>query len=288
VHLQVEVVRVRRRPAPEELTMTDRLNFVRHEDDPGVDEILFVAPVPKTVVPDTIDEARQHAFLKLALIERYKTSGMSGDEWRFSTGLYLGENKRKNWRLISTGGRLRWHCSQLYPELYGDFDKGKWPDAFFKRKVGAITFSRKGHPVWSSSYDAKPVDLLVAAGHLPWAWCLWPERGEHPDVLKTLCAQPGCAKPHVSIYRLKHRYCREGHRSKAGSSWKPVGRPKVVTHDVRGFCADHLRRGDCGLDDADDNYVALSGPGPDGHEPDSKVVKKAAFGGTMSMGPEGS
>jgi len=57
-----------------------------------------------------------------------------------------------------------------------------------------------------------------------------------------LCDQEGCCTPATVTYRLKARYCRDGHKS------DPLG------IDIRKFCDRHKTRGDCGLDDADDNY----------------------------------
>ena len=44
-------------------------------------------------------------------------------------------------------------------------------------------------------------------------------------------------------YKMKKKFCREGH--------------ETIPHQttVRKFCDTHKKRGDCGLDDADDNYV---------------------------------
>ena len=245
----------------------DKRYFTRHPDDKGVDEILLVAPVPNKMLPTTVEESREHAFLKIELIERYKTSGMSGDEWRFSTGLYLREPHRKDWKLISTGGSLQAHCAQLYPELYGDFLTQKWPGDFFKRKVAAAAFVWKGEPVYSLSYDGKPLPLLQAAGHLGYAWYLSADQGSNPAPLNVLCAQPGCANPHTSVYRLKHTYCHQGHK---GDPFKDM---------FRGFCDDHAERGDCALDDANANYILVEGEGPVGNQPNPDKVNKAKFMG---------
>ena len=233
--------------------MNEKPYFVRHPHDCGIDEVLFVSEPAKTT-----KQARKHAFLRLAIIERYKTSEMSGDEWRFSSGLYM--RKQESWELLSTGGIIESHCAQLYPELYGDLASGKMPKELAARMVASVAFSWKGHPVYSASHDGKPVPLLVAAGHLPWAWLLAGDNGSDPEPLNRLCCQPGCATPHVSIYRLKRQYCREAH---------PSDPPFMM---VRGFCAKHLRRGDCAFDDSDSNYEVMSGPGPDGHEPAASVV----------------
>lgn len=266
--------------------MPERQSFQRHEDDQGVDEILFVAPVPGTIVPQNVDEAQRHAVLRIALIERYKTSGLSGDEWRFSTGLYRREDADAEWELISTEATLDSMCAALYPSLYGDFQSMKWGHEFFKQKIGAIAFSWKGHPIWSASYEGEALDLMVSVGHAPWAWLQACGQGCDPSPLKELCCQPGCVSPLVSVYQLQHRYCREGHKSEASHSYTKHNEEKTVVSDVRGFCAKHLRRGDCGLDDADENYVVLRGPGPDGHEPDPLVVKEALRAPPIHISPE--
>jgi len=258
------------------MTKTEtRRRFVRHRDDLGVDEILFVAPVPGTVVPTTVDDAERHAVLRIALVERYKTSGLSGNEWRFSVGLYRREDAGAEWELISTEMTLDSMCAALYPSLYGDFQAMKWPHEFFKQKIGAIAFSWKGHPVWSASYEGQATDLMVAAGHLPWAWIQAGDRGCDPGPLEALCCQPGCAEPHVSVYRRLKGYCRAGHADE----------PRAGSDEVRGFCARHLRRGDSDLDDSDENYAVVSGPGPEGHEPDPAVVRPAKMAPPIFIDP---
>lgn len=57
-----------------------------------------------------------------------------------------------------------------------------------------------------------------------------------------VCDQEGCVDLATVWYRLKRRYCNEGHESV----------PTIVT--IRSFCDRHKMRGDCGLDDADSNY----------------------------------
>jgi hypothetical protein len=56
------------------------------------------------------------------------------------------------------------------------------------------------------------------------------------------CDQEGCAELATVTYQLKAQYCREGHRTE----------PHRIT--IRKFCDRHKTRGDCGFDDADENY----------------------------------
>ena len=58
------------------------------------------------------------------------------------------------------------------------------------------------------------------------------------------CDQEGCHEPATVRFRKKFEFCRHGH--------------KTTPSDVslfRHFCEKHRERGDCGLDDADDNYT---------------------------------
>jgi hypothetical protein len=57
------------------------------------------------------------------------------------------------------------------------------------------------------------------------------------------CDQEGCANPATVRYQLKKLYCRDGHEHE----------PTQPTY--RAFCDQHKTRGNCGLEDADDNYV---------------------------------
>ena len=59
------------------------------------------------------------------------------------------------------------------------------------------------------------------------------------------CDQEGCSAKATATYRLKQRYCREGHAS------EPRG-------DFRRFCDRHKTRGDCGLEDSDSNYDRIA------------------------------
>lgn len=61
-----------------------------------------------------------------------------------------------------------------------------------------------------------------------------------------LCAQPACSLFAVAEFRLRKAWCNR------------CGEGHISTSDQRRrFCGRHLLRGDCGLDDADANYVVL-------------------------------
>lgn len=59
-----------------------------------------------------------------------------------------------------------------------------------------------------------------------------------------VCDQEGCSEPATVQYRKLAEYCHSGHK----------GDPSDVGL-YRHFCDGHKTRGDCGLDDADNNYI---------------------------------
>ena len=65
--------------------------------------------------------------------------------------------------------------------------------------------------------------------------------------LAEVCCQPGCPKPWTVLMHPVRRYSSRGEELT-----RPYGEG-----DVRGFCERHRHRGDCGLDDNDDNYVEV-------------------------------
>jgi hypothetical protein len=92
---------------------------------------------------------------------------------------------------------------------------------------------------------------------LPHAWTVTqepiPERIIQLE--KQKCDQVGCSEDSINRCRVKRLTSDRGEyleKSEAGFTY------------VRGFCRTHLRRGDCGREDSDENYEVLSGPGPDG------------------------
>lgn len=163
------------------------------------------------------------AFDKITLevVPRYKTSGLSGDEWRISV---------------------------------------------------AIKFWFKGEVVHTSSARDMASALLL----------LGREFLEHQSPLPMRvielersgkCDQPGCDADSVSRYRFK-RLC------SARGEYLHDDENKYSDSYAQ-FCKRHLRRGDCGREDADDNYEVISGPGPDGS---SNVIESpSAFGGVVEV-----
>lgn len=132
--------------------------------------------------------------VQIKLVERWKTSGPSGDEWRFC---YKVELKRKGFVI--------------------------WTRAFGKLETAIaalLWFSKVAGELGGDEFDAKA-----------------------SEDTRHLCAQPGCQQLPAHKYYLKKQYSREGYSEDPTS-------PMFIC-----FCEKHKTRGDCGLEDADDNYT---------------------------------
>jgi len=157
------------------MNLQDYEHFKLHPDDEGVDAITI------EVVP------------------RFKTSGMSGDEWRVSARI----------------------CAYRKGELVGE----------------------KSLSCMESAVNA-----------LPWLWMTkseWMKGPLYDGACGGKCQQAGCAEPAEVTYQLKQEW------SARGEGPLP---PNVLGPEKRRFCSAHATRGDCGLEDADDNYERISGP----------------------------
>lgn len=162
-----------------------RIAFLRHRDDEWFDEIRIIT------------------------LPRYKTSELSGDEWRIS---------------------------------------------------GQIQFYRKGKLLYQKGY----LNLETAIMFLGSEWTKAREQSVD-DPMNELCFQPGCSEPFIAEYRLKAEYDKSGNKSVSKfTEWR------------RRFCSRHLRRGDCGLEDADANYEIVSGAGPEDSTMPEEDVSQAS------------
>ena len=227
-----------------------------------IDEVLLVG------------EDEDKAVLRLMTFPRYKTSGLSGSEWRISFGWQAHQSirakiqgdcepaRQKGWWNIDAGYRsIDAGCAALFPTIFSNLPE------IFDLQIQVVDFRRKGRLLYRSTYDDKPMPLLVCAGHLPWALIM---AGNEPlgtdkawNDMRHLCFQDGCREKAVSTYRLKYLYGADGEKKPALAKSFAL---ETLSRDmplVRRFCRVHLRRGNCGLEDADDNYVVLDGPGPD-------------------------
>ncbi len=227
--------------------MKDRISA--HHEDPWADVII-------------LNGIRS---LRLVIRERYKTSELSGDEWRFG---YMWQVLGSEWTdLDGSYGSQDAAIAAFYPAF-----RTSHPD-WHDNICNSTQFTWKGQPLIEMSDDGKPMPLLHAIGCVSWAMRAGRSDHQWKKDDSNVCAQPGCCEKPVSLFR------------KTEDWYQHIGK----THEhydgkaYRQFCKAHLRRGDCGLDDADRNYELIEGLGPDGNEPDPSVVKPSLFGGIVQI-----
>lgn len=246
--------------------------YWRHSDDEWWDEIRIVDLTPKPL-------------LRLVTRMRYKTSGLSGDEWRTSVYWQVSEpwqgalladapdQAQQGWRdLDGPYHRLKSGCAAIYPGVYTSHVLQH------PRMISRVEFWRKNRMLYISQFgddQPEPRSLLVTLGHLPWALLTAREQSQMTREIfqwsDSLCFQPGCAALAVSEYRLKKRYCNDGEVHEHMGEYR------------RRFCQRHLRRGDGALEDADANYEVLSGPGPGEAQAWEADESKSVFGGVIGV-----
>lgn len=106
-----------------------------------------------------------------------------------------------------------------------------------------VRFWRKGVVIYERGYrNIEMACFLVGAAHVD---ACDDGKGYFAGE-RDACDQEGCACTATVTYRLKAEYDRGGHKS------EPLG------PTYRLFCNRHKDRGDCGLEDADDNYEAVT------------------------------
>ncbi len=81
-----------------------------------------------------------------------------------------------------------------------------------------------------------------------------------------LCDQEGCAEPGTVILQAKGEKCTDCGHEKVSCLAGPYPGHRL-------FCKAHSTRGDCSLNDADDNYIVVEGQVA---EPDPAVVSRSA------------
>lgn len=135
-------------------------------------------------------DAQAFDEVRFVTVPRYKTSGLSGDEWRISITIQF----YRNGQLVhESGGYSKMETAMGF--AYADYCRAV--------DEGYACFAGEGD----------------------------------------FCDQEGCSEKATVKCTLKASYCRDGHKS------------ELHNECYRLFCKKHSTRGDCGLDDADKNYI---------------------------------
>jgi hypothetical protein len=223
----------------------------RHHDDNYWDEVIVDAgPV----------------VLHGSIVPRYKTSGLSGDEWRISARLGVtmaGRVEVEHW--FHRMNDLLMHAPGF---VYAERRLLGFPDAatmIVRRKT--ITLCKRSFPTFGDAAMGLFWHVITAnegTAGVEWHHLSDAEELEH-------CQQVGCAEAPVNFYRLKTIDAAPG-----------CG---IMKYDREGqytwYCARHTRRGDCGLEDADANMVLVRGNGlAREHAADESP---SAFGGVVEV-----
>lgn len=232
--------------------MNKKISYQRLDKDELFDEIRLV---------------NEKSILRFIIVPRYKTSELSGDEWRIKAQMQV-MMLNDEWEIIdNVSHNLEAAARNAYPGIFSSHqDLHDIPIHF-------IEFMRKGRMLYRSDYEGATLRLLDTLGHLPVAIMSARQSGV-TKLIKSHdeCFQPSCKEKPVNTYRVIKFYCRQGHGRKP--SWEAHRR----------FCLRHGMRGDCGLEDADANYEILEGPGPKGawgkYEDD---ISPSVFGGMIEI-----
>jgi hypothetical protein len=225
----------------------------RHRDDDYWDELQILTP---------------RIALNVHVRPRYKTSGLSGDEWRIAAVLVAHDPKSNIFIYERVFHRIRdvltYGPHFIYAHLHNYLHE---PDAEF-------TFKRKTHTLWSGNFNTFGEAAIGMAWHVVAA-------NEGSDSYKHLtdqqevehCQQVGCSARPVNFYQLK--MLQEGNGSH-------MTKPE---YDFVGqfvwYCGRHTERGDCGLEDCDKNMILVAGDGTVNRDEDDE--SPSVFGGSVHI-----
>lgn len=117
------------------------------------------------------------------------------------------------------------------------------------RYSAVMTIYYKDQEVFSATFRDVETAMQIGYG----AFVLCNENGKYqvPNT-KYLCDQEGCSQEANHYFQILERFDNEGNILK-----KPY---EDETINFRKFCTKHKHRGDCSLEDADDNYQEINNP----------------------------
>lgn len=230
------------------MSPTNKYPLRRHHDDDYWDRVTV--------------QASSGANFTAFILPRYKTSGLSGDEWRISAVFEV----RRHPMGTPIAGREFHRMNDVF--RYAPIFVYQDAHELLTSPSAEITVERKGRVLVQMT---RPTfgDAVIGLG---WHALIANEQSEDWHHLtdaeeRAHCQQVGCSDPPVNIYGL--------HRLQIDRSGEMRG-PK---YDWEGqyvwYCGRHTRRGDCGLEDADKNLYLVDGTGqptPDGDDGSPSVL----------------
>lgn len=215
-----------------------QLPLRRHRDDNYWDEV--------TVLADDV-------VLHGGVVPRFKTSGLSGNEWRTRAQLVVGVFGEsvvdRSFRDLNT---LLTHAPGF---IYADRGLRSKLDSVPERGVSLIV-KRKSITLFESDDFRTFGDAVMG---MFWSLVVASEQSSvwhnlTNDEELARCQQVGCAERPVNTYRLKKLMEGQDRRCFLEPAYDFVGQ-------YVWYCARHTLRGDCGFEDADSNLELVSGNG---------------------------
>jgi len=190
--------------------------------------------------------------LRAFMVPRYKTSGLSGDEWRVHAQLNVNAGQVS--RGFSSMKGLMANASHFI--WTGARDLLDIPDALLVGRRKGIELFRQAFPIFGDAAFGFGWHATIASEgtrDVPWHHLT-------DDEERAVCQQVGCDAKPINVYRIKTFTLRDGTGQHA---------PKQYEAQHTWFCSRHTQRGDCGIEDCDTNLVLESGNGiPVIHETD--------------------
>lgn len=128
----------------------------------------------------------------------------------------------------------------------------RWKDSYLSGSEWRLSYVARAYYKGVVVMETSRGSLRDLVAHLPFEM----DRGrDDGDAAKwqrqreSCCDQPGCSNEPTRWLRLKQEYSRQGEG--------PLPSTSGIEH-YRKFCERHRHRGDCALEDADDNYEEIS------------------------------
>lgn len=199
---------------------------------------------------DRIEVDAEGVKLRAFMVPRYKTSGMSGDEWRVHAKLEVTLDGVKT-PIVSHGfhrmrGLLEHAAHFIYATAAGSLGK---PDATLTAFRKGVVLTKQTFPTFGDA--ALGMGWHIVTANEGSAKAEWRHLTNAEELAR--CQQVGCAEPPKNFYRLK--------KLQVGNGSLMVEPEYDFTGQFTWYCARHTERGDCGLEDADENMILVDGNG---------------------------
>lgn len=208
-------------------------------------------PLRRHADDDYVDQIRIHAktgeSLDAHMVPRFKTSDLSGDEWRVSAILVVqnsdgDETTRAFHRMKDLECHAAYHALANMPSC---FDGG----------VSHLTAFRKGRVLFSEQRPSFMDAVIGLSWHVITAnegrdGVEWNHLTDEQE--RGFCQQVGCRARPVVFYRLKKLRAAPGSGVMIDPEYDFT--PRFVW-----YCGDHCTRGDSCLEDNDSNFEIVTG-----------------------------